>query len=247
MNGECCTYFICSGGREDGDLLFHFILHIHLILSYHVNRRTMRERMAAARMISTLVSSPASRSGQGALQSYNLSNQRAEPEKTHTKWLLMINLNLYQWCQLGTFLEYDMLSPVVHQHAVCVYCNSQILEISTQHFKTVPCSAKQKTRKSLGAQGPLCGPALLASILHFSAPSRPLWILKLSPPPGYVSVGPIIVRIVLVTRLSPVTPNKSAGTAAVAAAWRVFRQETSRSKIMLVKYCQEFAWPTWEC
>ena len=39
------------------------------------------------------------------------------------------------------------------------------------------------------------------------------------PPPGYVSVGPIIVRIVRVTGVSPVSANQSAGTAlAVAAA-----------------------------
>ena len=38
------------------------------IVSHQVNRRTMRERMAAARMISTLVSRPASEPGQGTLQ-----------------------------------------------------------------------------------------------------------------------------------------------------------------------------------
>ena len=65
------------------------------------------------------------------------------------------------------------------QHAVCVYCNSQILGIRTLHFKTVPCSLKQKTRsREERAQGLLFGALPLQAS---SPPSRPLWILKLRP------------------------------------------------------------------
>ena len=49
--------------------------------------------------------------------------------------------------QLITFLEYYYASGAAECIMQCVYCNSQILGISTPHFKTVPCSVKQKTRK----------------------------------------------------------------------------------------------------
>ena len=101
------------------------------IFSHQVNRRTMRERIAAARMISTLVSSPCWCSGQGPLQ-YNLSEIWAKKGLIHRKWLSTMPI----WPNWPHFWN-----------IMCSVCIVILRFSESAHFKTVPCSLKQKTRR----------------------------------------------------------------------------------------------------
>ena len=81
--------------------------------------------------------------------------------------------------QLITFLEYYYASGAAECIMQCVYCNSQILGISTLHFKTVPCSVKQKTRKRStrpamwGTASSAAGISPIPAIMNITAPPSP--------------------------------------------------------------------------
>ena len=81
--------------------------------------------------------------------------------------------------QLITFLEYYYAPGAAECIMQCVYCNSQILGISTLHFKTVPCSVKQKTRKRStrpamwGTASSAAGISPIPAIMNIKAPSLP--------------------------------------------------------------------------
>ena len=122
----------------------------------------MRERIAAARMISTLVSRPCWCSGQGPLQ-YN--NQRFEPKR------VSFIENDYKRCQ---FDPIDHISGIL-----CCRCSVCIVILrfsESAHFKTVPCSLKQKTRSTRPAIWGIAAtgiPSPIPAIMNIKAESLP--------------------------------------------------------------------------
>ena len=139
---------------------------------------------------------------------------------------------------------------LVQRSASCSVCIVILRFSESAHYTSKLCLVPWSRKPGRGAQGPLCGALLL--LLQASAPSRPLWILQLPPPPDVsqcvnVRPGLLIFLVTGVPAVWPVPSNQSAGTRAVA--WWVLRQETSKTKKCICMHIivQSFSWLTWEC
>ena len=120
-------------------------------------------------------------------------------------------INVANLTHLTTFLEYYDVAAGAEGVQCSVYF--VILRfLDSAHFRTVPCSLKQKTRKR-STRPDMWGTASAAGIL-FSAPA--IMNIKAKPPPhppdvSMSVVGPVVGVFRVTGRLPPVSSNQSAG------------------------------------